>query len=168
MPKAHGRVKKRKEEGALIITSLIDVFTILVVFLLKNFSAEGNLVSNAENLTLPYSSSSKDVKEVNLQIAITEDMILVDDKPVVPSEDMKRITNENPDPTIPKLTEVLDAKHAMEEEMVRLGASNKFEGKVVIQIDKNIPFDYLFKVINTAAKSGYSNIKLAVIKREEG
>jgi biopolymer transport protein ExbD len=164
----HGRVTKKKAEGGLIITSLIDVFTILVVFLLKNFSAEGSLVSNAENLTLPYSTSTKDVKEVNLQLAITSDMILVDDQPVVPTEDVKNIPNEDPDPQCLKLKESLEAKHQMEEEMVKMGALNKFEGKVVIQIDKNIPFDWVYKVINTASKVGYTNIKLAITKREEG
>lgn len=162
----HGRVRKKKEGGGLIITSLIDVFVILVIYLIQNFSAEGQLVNNAENLTLPYSNSTKDIKEVSLSMAITSDMILVDDQPVVPSEDVKLIPNEDPDPVILKLKESLEAKHQMEEEMVRMGALNKFEGKCVIQIDKNIPFDLVYKVINTASKVGYIDIKLAVQKRE--
>jgi biopolymer transport protein ExbD len=166
MAKQRGRVSKKKAEGGLIITSLIDIFTILTIYLIQNFSAEGNLVANAENLTLPYSSSQKDVKEVNLQIAVTSDMILVDDQPVVPSEDVKLIPAEDPDPVILKLKESLESKHQMEEEMVRMGALNKFEGKINIQVDKNIPFDLIFKVINTASKVGYLNIKLIVMKRE--
>lgn len=163
---SHGRITKKKPEEGLIITSLIDIFTILVVFLLKNYSAEGNLVNNAENLTLPYSNSTQDIKEVNLQLAITSDMITVDDQPVVPSEDVKLIPNEDPDPVILKLKDALESKHQMEEELVRMGGQNKFEGKIIMQVDKNIPFDLVYKVINTASKVGYIDIKLLVMKRE--
>jgi len=168
MPLLHGRISKKKPEEGLIITSLIDVFTILVVFLLKNFSAEGNLVSNAENLTLPNSSTQQPLKEVNLQIAVTSDMILVDNAPVAPTSDATSIPNDDPDPTIEKLRESLQQKYLLEEEMVRLGALNKVEGKAVIQVDKNIPFDVIYKVINTCGKVGYNAMKLAVLKREEG
>jgi biopolymer transport protein ExbD len=167
MAKKHGRVAKRKQEGGLIITSLIDVFTILVVYLLKNFSAEGNLVSNAENLTLPNSSSTKALKEVNLQIALTSDMVVVDNQPICPITDVKNISNDEPDPVVFRLEDILKKKYAQEEEMVRLGALNQVTGRVILQIDKSIPFDYLFKVINTCGKVGYNEMKLAVMNREE-
>lgn len=167
MARLHGRVRKKKVEGGLIITSLIDVFTILVVFLLKNFSAEGNLVSNAENLTLPNSTSTKSLKEVNLQIAITSDMLVVDNLPVAPVTDVKNIPNDDPDPVVLRLKDVLEQKYAQEEEMVKLGALNQVSGKVILQIDKSIPFDYVFKVINTCGKVGYLEMKLAVLNREE-
>lgn len=167
MAKVRGRVKKKKEEGGLIITSLIDVFTILVVFLLQNFSAEGNLVANAENLTLPNSSSKKSLKEVNLQIALTSDMVVVDNQPVAPITDIKNISNDEPDPVVFKLEDILRKKLAQEEDMVRLGALNQVSGRVILQIDKSIPFDYLFKVINTCGKVGYNDMKLAVLSREQ-
>ncbi len=167
MAKSHGRVRKRKEGGGLIITSLIDVFTILVIYLLKNFSAEGNLVSNAENLTLPNSSSTKPLKEVNLQIALTSDMVIVDNQPICPITDVKNISNDEPDPVVFRLEDILKKKYAQEEEMVRLGALNQVTGRVILQIDKSIPFDYLFKVINTCGKVGYNEMKLAVMNREE-
>jgi biopolymer transport protein ExbD len=167
MAKSHGRVRKKKESQGLIITSLIDVFTILVVFLLKNFSAEGNLVSNAENLTLPNSSSTKPLKEVNLQIALTSDMVVVDNQPICPITDVKNISNDEPDPVVFRLEDILKKKYAQEEEMVRLGALNQVTGRVILQIDKSIPFDYLFKVINTCGKVGYNEMKLAVMNREE-
>jgi biopolymer transport protein ExbD len=163
----HGRGKKNKPFEGLIITSLIDVFTILTVFLLKNYSAEGNLVANAENLVLPNSNSTKSLKDVNLQIAITHEMILVDNQPVAPTEDAKRIPQSEPDPVIAGLFDKLKACYAQEEEMVALGALNKVEGKVVIQIDKNIPFDVIFKVMNTCGKVGYNIMNFAVMKREE-
>ena len=43
----------------LNITSMMDVLTIVLVFLLKNFESEGNLLTQADNLKLPYSVSKK-------------------------------------------------------------------------------------------------------------
>jgi biopolymer transport protein ExbD len=165
---AHGHLKKKEAKGELIITSLIDIFVILLVFLLKNFSAEGNLCANAENLSLPNSVSKKSLTEVNLQVAVTHDMILVDNNPVAPTEDAIRIPQDDPDPVITKLEERLKACYAQEEEMVRLGALNKVQGKLVVQLDKNIPFDVLFKVMNTCGKVGYNIMNFAVMQREEG
>jgi biopolymer transport protein ExbD len=168
MPQQHGHFKKKKEEGGLIITSLIDIFTILTIFLIQNFSAEGNIMSMAENLTLPNSNSKKSLKEINLQVAITHDMILVDNLPVAPTSDAVRIPQDEPSPSIAKLEEKLRSCYAQEEEMVRLGALNKVEGKIVLQIDKNIPFDTMYKVMYTCGKVGYLVMNFAVMQREEG
>jgi biopolymer transport protein ExbD len=56
----------------------------------------------------------------------------------------------------------------MEEEMVRLGAINQVQGKIVIQVDKNIDFDVLFKIMNTCGKVGYNNMNFAVMERDQG
>jgi biopolymer transport protein ExbD len=168
MPKLHGRYKKKEQESSVIITSLIDIFVILTIFLIRNFTAEGNLTSNAENLTLPNSSSIKRLKEVVVQVAVTNDMILVDDVPVAPTSDAIRIKQDEPDPTIPKLEDKLRQCYAQEEEMVRLGALNKVEGKIVLQIDKNIDFDVMYKVMYTCGKVGYLVMNFAVMQREEG
>jgi biopolymer transport protein ExbD len=165
---AHGHSKKKPEQGGLIITSLIDIFTILMIFLIQNFSAEGSLCSNAENLTLPNSFSKKKLTEVPLQVVVTQDMILVDGTPVAPTTDATNIPQSDPNPTIAKLLQRLKDHYAQEEEMVRLGALNKVEGKLVIQMDKNISFDILFKVMNTCGQAGYLVMNFAVMQREEG
>jgi len=154
-------------KATLNITSMMDMFTIILVFLLKSYSAEGSILTNADNLTLPNSTSKKKPKEVNLQVAVAHDMILVDNKAVVPTEDVRKIPPEDSDPIVEKLKETLDGYYAQEEEMVKLGALNKVEGKVIIQVDKNIKFDVLFKVMNTCGKVGYNNMNFAVMERDE-
>jgi biopolymer transport protein ExbD len=169
MPKKnHGRFKKKKEEGGLIITSLIDVFTILTVFLLKNYSSEGNIAANAENLVLPNSSSTKKLQEGNLQVAVSPDMVLVDNKAVVPTPEVANIPQTVGNPVVPKLEERLKACFAQEEEMVRLGAQNRVEGKVILQMDKNISFDVMYKIMFTCGAVGYKTMRFAVMQREEG
>jgi biopolymer transport protein ExbD len=90
----------------------------------------------------------------------------VDNTPCCPTEDIKKIPQENPDPIGQKLYERLDAKYKQEEEMVKLGALNKVYVRITIQIDKNIDFDTVFKIMNTCGKVGYNNMNFAVMERE--
>jgi len=163
----HGFVgKKKSRREGLMITSMMDMFTIILVFLLKSYSAEGSILTNADNLVLPNSISKKKPKEVNLQVQITHDMILVDNQPVAPTEDARRIPLENPDPIVIKLQEKLAACFTQEEEMVKMGALNEVSGKVIVQMDKNLEFDILYKVMNTCGKVGYNKMNFAVMERE--
>ena len=72
---AKGKGKKVPRSADLNITSMMDMFTIILVFLLKSFSADGSILTNADNLVLPNSESKKKPQEVNLQVAVTNDMI---------------------------------------------------------------------------------------------
>jgi len=151
----------------LIITSLIDFFSIVVIYLMKSYSAEGSILTNADNLVLPNSVAITKPKEIYLQLAATSDMILVDNIPIVPTDDVRRIPMSNPDPVVAKLEEKLQSSYAQEQQMVRLGALNKIQGNVIIQIDKNLEFDVLFKLMNTCGKVGYNNMNFAVMEREQ-
>lgn len=165
---SHGRNKfMTAKSTGLIITSLIDFFSVVVIYLMKSYSAEGSILTNADNLVLPNSMSTTKPKEIHVQVAAANDMILVDNVPVVPTEDVRKIPQEDPDPIVKKLEEKLKACYAQEEEMVRLGALNKIEGDIVIQVDKNVDFDVLFKIMNTCGKVGYNKMNFAVMSRSE-
>jgi len=151
----------------LIITSLIDFFSIVVIYLMKSYSSEGSILTNADNLVLPNSMAITKPKEIFLQVAATQDMVLVDNIPVVPTDDVRRIPQDVPDPIVAKLEEKLNASYAQEQQMVKLGALNKIQGNVVIQMDKNVEFDVLFKLMNTCGKVGYNNMNFAVMEREQ-
>ena len=64
-PRAARQARRRRnpEDVKLNITSMMDMFTIILVFLLKNFSTEGNLTP-ADNLTLPKSTVEKEQKKL--------------------------------------------------------------------------------------------------------
>ena len=162
-----GRFQKVPKEAKLNITSMMDMFTIILVFLLKSYSAEGSILTNADNLVLPNSVSKKKPQEVNLQLAVSNDMILLDNKAAVPTEDVRKIPQDDPDPQIAKLGEMLEGYYQQEEEMVKLGALNKVQGKIIVLVDKNISFDVLFKVMNTCGKVGYNDMNFAVMERED-
>jgi biopolymer transport protein ExbD len=87
-----GRTRRRKGDDFAKpqMTSLVDVLTVLVFFLLKNFSSEGDIVTPSKNLELPV-SSSKAKPEQMLNIAISSKHILVEGTPVaVVTEEQER------------------------------------------------------------------------------
>jgi biopolymer transport protein ExbD len=150
----------------LIITSLIDFFSIVVIYLMKSYSAEGSILTNSDNLVLPNSISTTKPKEIHVQIAATSDMVLVDNNPVVPTQDVRKIPQENFNPIIPQLEAKLKLTKKVEEDEVRLGRLNQVEGVATIQIDKNVDFDVLYKIMNTCASVGYTKMNFAVMERE--
>jgi biopolymer transport protein ExbD len=160
------RSVKKAEEGKLNITSMMDMFTIILVFLIKSYSADGSLLTNADDLVLPNSESKMKPTDVNLQIAVTHDMILVDNVAVTPTDDARNIPQDESNPIIAKLDERLRVAMAMEEEMVRMGALNAVQGQIIVQVDKNIDFDVLYKIMHTSGGAGFNNMNFAVMERD--
>ena len=156
------RYKKPKREGGLIITSLVDIFTLIVVFLIMNYSAEGNILTNAENLTLPYSVSKASPKEVTVSLNCAADWITIDNDPVVPTPRARAQESIVLDGVVKKL------EHCMEQEesMVRIGALTRLRAEIVIQMDKNMDFDVIYKIMASCGQAGYTNIRLAVLSKE--
>jgi biopolymer transport protein ExbD len=161
-----GRYKKKIGKASLNITSMMDFLTIILLFLIMNYSADGSILTNADDLVLPNSESKKKPQDVNLQIAVTQEMILLDNRPVVPTADARNIPAEAADPSVIKLEEELKKAMEMEKEMVRMGALNAVQGKIIVQVDKNIEFDVLFKIMNTCGKTGFNNMNFAVMERD--
>jgi biopolymer transport protein ExbD len=160
---AKGRYQKKKRENTLTITSLMDMMTIILVYLLKSFSAEGQILTNADNLVLPLSTSKESPKETHLMVALTTDWVMVDNIPVVRTSQVR----EDEGISIPAVKEKLDVAMLQEENMVKIGALSRVKGEVVIQADKNIEYDVLYKVMATCGEVGFNAIKFAVMGREE-
>jgi biopolymer transport protein ExbD len=144
------------------MTSLVDVLTVLVFFLLKNFSTEGDIITPSEGLELPISTSQQKPEPV-LVVAISQKHIMAEGKPVaLVGEEMTRAGTD-----IPALAEWLGKRKSKTETIAQYDPSLNFEGKLTIQGDKTIPWKLLEKVLHTCGQSGYSNFALAVTREDE-
>jgi len=161
-----GRRKvKRQGEAGLIITSLIDVFVIVLVYLIRSVSSEGSLMTSADNLVLPMSQRSKSPTEISLTIIGDQKHITVDDVVLMDTEDVRKQDSLLVKPVL----DVLTKKREEERKAEVLGLIKEATGKVVVQFDKNTPYDIVTKVMATCGYAGYNNIKFAVTKpNEEG
>lgn len=161
--------RRKRDEASLQITSLMDAMTILLLFLLKNLSTEGVILTNADDLVLPLSDSKIVPQSMSKQIAITPKNILFDNKPVAKTEEVRRDSILGMDYQIKGLGEALKKQYELENQMVSIGAMSKAEqGQIIIQADKNTEYDIIYKVILTCGNNYFTKIKLAVMERDNG
>ena len=154
---------KKQEEAGLIITSLIDIFVIVLVFLLRTVSSEGNLLNTADNLILPMSAHAKSPSEVSMVITGTENAIAVDGNVVAETPKVRKQDSL----LIASMVQLLTKKHDEEKKAEMLGVIKEASGKIVVQFDKNMPYDVVTKVMATCGYVGYNNIKFAVLRKNE-
>jgi biopolymer transport protein ExbD len=138
----------------------MDVFTIILVFLLKTYSAEGQLIQPSEFLTLPH-STVKTIPEVALDVDVSKEWIFVNKEPI---ESISTVTSQ---PGL--IIETLQAellKFAGEAKNMEEKYGIPFSGRVTIQGDKDIPYRVMVKVMATCGRSEYPNMRLAVYRED--
>ena len=158
------RIKKHDTNPGKVrlnLTSMMDMFTIILVFLLKTYSTDGMLIQPSEYLTLPTSTVEKS-PEVALDLVISKEWIMVNHEPVVTVAEV--LASE--DLIVQSLKENLEI-YAREAKRMEELYGTKFSGKVTIQGDKEIPYQLLVKVMATCGKSDYPNMRLVVYKKEK-
>ena len=154
MDKHHAR---NTRSGALNLVSLMDIFTILVFFLLVN-SSDVETLPKSENLQLPESIAELKAKET-VVILIGEVDILVQGKAVAKVADV--LAQKGND--IPALREALKSQN---DRVLRRAAQDDIAGReVTIMGDKETPYRVLKKVMATCTGADYGQISLAVLQK---
>ncbi len=153
------------EEAELNITSLMDIMTIILVFLLKSYSTEEITVTPSDDLSLPNSTASLK-PELAVNVVITKASITVDGVELMPivgnavDPGQKRALIISP--LFDRLKELADREKANAE---RPGYS-PFTGRLLLQIDKDIPFSLVREVMVTAGQAQFGEFKFVVYGQE--
>ena len=146
---------KRNQSFTLNITSMTDMFTILLVFLLQSFAAGEIHIDPVSGLRLPSSNSEKNpVNGVKISASPTE--IKVDQLTVAGITD-NQIVQSAIDPSdsqfIKPLFDELMKVNKADEKLAKTG-------KILLQADQNLPYATLRKIMYTASMAGFPNLKL--------
>ena len=151
------RRSRNKMSMDMNLVSLIDIFTILLFFLLS--SATGvEILTSTKAVKLPMSSSEKLPKETVVIVVAGQD-ILVDGRKVTTVDEAMAVKGDEIAPLKAELA-LHAAKQVVREE-------NKAQGRAVtIMGDRDIPYALLRKVMATAARADFSDVSFAVTKRE--
>jgi biopolymer transport protein ExbD len=140
------------------MNSMMDMMTIILLFLLKSYSTTGALATQSESLKLPESVRTiKPKKELNVSIA--KDMILVNEQPVMLTADVR--PNEI---IIPKLESKL-REYAQMQKNLEIEVGKEFTHEVIIQGDQSIPYELLFRVMYTCGQSEFNKMRLLTVTR---
>lgn len=146
---------KRSQSFGLNITSLTDMFTILLVFLLQNFAAGEVTIDPAEGVRLPQSMTDKNPVD-GAKLSISAKEIKFDQKVVALVKDNKvdaASLDAHDNQFIKPLFDELKKLNTSNEKLAKTG-------KVLLQADEDLPYDLLRKVMYTASMAGFPNLKL--------
>ena len=135
------------------LTSLVDMMVILLVFLLKSFSVEGQLVTPSADLHLPESSSERLV-EPALSLEITTGGLLLDglwvaDLPAANADSL-----------------IVAPLHAALRNLAPTGADSTASRALSIQCDRGVDFAVLKRVLFTCDQAAYDDLSLLVLRED--
>lgn len=146
---------KRNQSFTLNITSMTDMFTILLVFLLQSFAAGEITIDPVNGLRLPSSNSEKNpVNGVKISASPTEikvDQLTVAD--ITNNQVAQNAIDPNDNQFIKPLFDELMKVNKTNETLAKTG-------KILLQADQNIPYATLRKIMYTASMAGFPNLKL--------
>lgn len=159
------RKTNRRATFVLQLTAMVDMFTILIVFLLKSYSTSAVHINPAEGLMLPYSTSTTHPVEA-LKLIVSREGIFVEGEHIVVFENGNLTTDyfDRNDPDfIKQLYHSLDQHAEKAKEIAGQNDSYNFEGKIVMQADSGLDYGLLKKVMYTSSLAGYADLKLATM-----
>lgn len=146
------RHERNKGGAKLNIVSLMDIFTILLIFLLVN---QGGMTAQGK-ITLPKSTAEKMPKDA-LILSVSNEEVYVEGRKVANVAEVMASDK--------ILVEGLqqELKYQAGKQSV-IGGAKKEEKPVIIMGDKEIPYTLLKKIMVTCSQSGYSQVSLAVMR----
>jgi biopolymer transport protein ExbD len=154
----HGGGKK-SVFADLNVTPLVDMFVILVLFLIANFSATGEILSMSKDVELPEAANTEELQLAPV-VQVSKQEVIVSGVIIGRVDDLTREEYLN----IPQLEEKLrEMKKQFEDLHNAANDSGAFKGDVNIQADKNVQFRIIKRVMYSCAQAGYANIAFATM-----
>lgn len=149
--------RRGKNAGKLNLVSLMDIFTILVFFLMVNSSSDVQVLNQDNSVQLPVSNADQTPKDA-LALAVTAEDILIGGRPILKIEQLNAFEGD----IEPSLKAELDYQSAKSKaEPSPLGRP------IIILADRELPYELLKKIMSTCVDAGYASISLAVNKPEQ-
>ena len=149
----------KKNVFALNLTSMTDVFTILLVFLLQTYSTSDVVINPVKNLRLPSSNSEKNPTDA-VKIAVSKEIVQFEDRTIAEITDNKFATKDI-DPKdsnfiVPLFNELDKLAKSSDKQFVK-------DGKILLQADADLPYNTLRKIMYTASMAGFPQLKLVTV-----
>jgi biopolymer transport protein ExbD len=153
----------------LNITPMMDMMTILLVFLLKQFSVQAASMQMPPELQLP-TSSIEAQRPLAINITITQNAVLVE------GDGVTTVRAGAVDPSVKRdgangyyITPLVGAltKHANRLKKIAAMGGTQFDGTAMVMVDKNTPYRLLTEVLYSAGQAEFKNYHLVVIRKSQ-
>ena len=150
----------------LNITAMMDMMSILLVFLLMQFSVQQASLNLSDNLQLPKSSSQIRLQQA-VNVTVTTTAIIVEGDAVAPvragAVDVGYKRDGQSGYYITPLVETLQ-KHANRLKKLEVMGGPKFEGTMLLLVDRSIPYRLVTEVLYSAGQAEFRNYRLVVLQ----
>lgn len=172
----HGKLAGMKQRAVvnLSLTALIDMFVILVIFLLQSYKSTGEIIQIPKGVELPKAGQTKELRPAHI-VTLTQEEVLFDKDVVGRLEDIKN----QKDWMIPALRAMVVEAMARDEQTLKSRIKNALPGqkpetdqnaalteenkrKITISADKKTDFLTIKKIMYTVSEAGMSEINFAV------
>lgn len=158
--KVFGHMHGKKTVFAdLNVTPLVDMFVILVLFLIANFSATGEILAMSKDIELPEAANTEELQLAPV-VLVSKQEVLVSGVVIGRVDDLTREDYLNIQPLEEKLRE---EKKKFEDLHNAANDSGAFKGDVNIQADRAVQFRIIKRVMFSCAQAGYGNIAFATL-----
>ncbi len=145
---------KRNKAGGLNLTSLMDVFTILVLYLLVNQSAV-EVVEPPKDIKLP-DSVVEAKPRTTVMMMVSEDVVMIQGEPVVTIAELLENKSEN-------IAAIKDALLKLKDNVIGLNTETIAKSnEVTIMAHRTVPYKILKALMSSCTSAGYTKISLAV------
>jgi len=156
-------VIKKNSTFILNITSMTDMFTILLVFLLQTYSTSDVQIIPENGLKIPVSATQASLME-GVKVSVSQSALKIDQTQIATLKNSDFLLNDLEDKDtnfIKPLFQELDkiAKQSPTKSGVK-------EGRILLQADRDLPYNVLRKVMYTASMAGFPQLKLITLVGE--
>ncbi|MGD8757597.1 MAG: biopolymer transporter ExbD [Deltaproteobacteria bacterium] len=145
----------------LQITSMMDMFTIILIFLLFSFSNKPETMSLQKDLKLPESTADLDYNE-NINLVLSQTSLELGGKVIGSVKDGRII---GLDPQNLKNSKLYERLRSTREGSDDLSGDDTTKPHILFLCDKRLPFKTINSVVKAAAMAGYPNFQFGVLKK---
>lgn len=162
--KAAARRAKPEEKGELGMTSLMDIVSIIVVYLLKSYASDPVVISPTAGQKIPLSSADSSMQD-GIPIFVTMRGITFGDKKVVamtPEGDIEdgAVNNHLIGPLFDAMAEEVDKAKTLGENI-----GKPWAGRAILVGDQDLKFSVLVDVMYTAGRAEFSEYSFCIIRK---
>lgn len=137
--------RKRSIFADLLLTALIDAFSILVIFLLMNFSSTGEILFMSKDMQLPKAAQGEILQRAPV-VKLDGDKIYLEDKEVTAND---------------LVAGLLELRKQYQE----LHPNEEYPGTLTIQADRRVKYSQLSPIVQASNHAGFSDIKFAIVMK---
>jgi len=143
--------RKRTLLAALALTAMVDMFSVLVVFLLQSFSTSPEILVVTKGVMLPEAASGDVIQDAPV-LSLNVNEVYLDQKIIGKTNDILL----DPSPLMNKLSDLRDQWQASHPDEV-------FKGEISLQADRDLPSTIVSQFMAMVPSQAYSTIQLAVV-----